>query len=117
MRIQYKLYDTNLLSGSSDAFRNSVGGYYTVMQSTASVNDTYLEFIDTEAADTDVFGESVIGTDRASLIDKVLIQFYVSILCDTGINTRLSHWWKHHRRLCAVSKCREMEVIYPRRKL
>jgi hypothetical protein len=85
MKIQHRLYDANVLSGSSDALRNSVGGYYTVIQSSASVNDAYLDFKETITPfDTDIFGESIISTPRTSLIDKVLVQRNVTTLSSSN---------------------------------
>ena len=73
MKIQYKLYDTNLISGSSDILRNSLGGYYVLLQDPEDIDNLYFDFVDASTPDDDVFGEAVIDVHRNRMIEKITI--------------------------------------------
>lgn len=70
MKTQYKLYDTNLISGSSDILRNSLGGYYVLFQDPEDIDNLYFDFVDASTPDDDIFGEAVIDVHRNRMIEK-----------------------------------------------
>ena len=79
-KIKIDLYDSNLITGSSDRLRQTIGGYYKIanIEDTPEMNRT-LEFQDPAASDGDAYGESVADLPGTAMIEKILVAPYLAI--------------------------------------
>ena len=79
-KIKIDLYDSNLITGSSDRLRQTIGGYYKIanIEDTPEMNRT-LEFQDPAASDRDAYGETVADLPGTAMIEKILVAPYLAI--------------------------------------